>query len=62
MTRVQDMGNASFKRYKRIVPFNNKWWFRTREGEVMGPYISRSQAEEGVEVYVALVSNHFVAA
>lgn len=42
----------------RFVELNGKWFFMTREHGLQGPYASKTEAETGVQVYIAEHNHH----
>lgn len=40
-------------RSSRIYCVDGKWFFTTREGDNMGPFVSRHQAEKEVVVFIS---------
>lgn len=45
-------------RAKRIFNIEDKFFFSTREGLVVGPFVSESSARNGVSLYIKAVSNN----
>ena len=52
--RVSDRVTKLVPRSNRIVPVDKDWYFKTREGDFLGPYRTMEDAEFGIDVYVAL--------
>ncbi|TQV87154.1 DUF6316 family protein [Aliikangiella coralliicola] len=53
--RSEDFKDKHFQRSSRFQLINNKWFFKTREDEALGPYNSLEEAEYGVQVYISLM-------
>ncbi len=49
--RTGDDG-ADHSQTERFYESNSKWYFKTREGEDQGPFMSRKEAESGLAAYV----------
>jgi hypothetical protein len=45
-------------RSARVYRCNERWYFHTREGIPVGPYLHRSEAEDDSELLVRLLRNH----
>ncbi len=45
-------------RAKRIFNVDDKYFFNTREGVVVGPFRSESSASNGISVYIKAVNNN----
>ena len=43
-------------RCERFFSTNEGWYFSTREGENVGPFVTRRAAEKGVELYIKHMS------
>ena len=44
-------------RFDRFYNTNEGWFFSTREGENVGPFVSRSVAEKAVKLYIKYTTN-----
>lgn len=55
-----DEGGRSWFRTDRLVQEGDKWFFLTREGTVEGPFDTRMQAGERLEVYAQVMSLHLI--
>ena len=59
--RVDDPnGGRSWFRSDRLVREGNKWFFLTREGTVEGPFDTRAEAFDRLEVYAKVMSMNLV--
>ena len=45
------------RRGSRFYQTPRGWFFNTREGNIQGPYIDKESAKEGLNDYLAFVSN-----
>lgn len=59
VARRKDDPPVSRTRFRtdRLVADGGKWFFLTREGSVEGPFDSREDAEEQLEVYIRLMGS-----
>ena len=48
--------NGTWFRSDRLVEDGGRWFFLTREGTIEGPFESRLQAVQRLEVYVRIMS------
>ncbi len=58
--RRTDIIEEEFRRGSRYTSQCNSWYFKTREGDLLGPYSTPEKAVEGVEIYIALMNLHEV--
>lgn len=52
MYRKDDKQEKTYFRMDRIYLSNGVWFFSTREGQEVGPFISRGAARNGVFAYI----------
>ena len=57
--RRGEQGPFAKFRSDRFFHDNGKWYFQAREGNVEGPYHSRSEAETRLNEYIRIVSSGF---
>ena len=55
-------GNRSWFRTDRLVEERGQWYFLTREGTVEGPYESKVQAMEHLDLYAKVMSANLIEA
>ncbi len=53
--RKTDSKNASTFRTHRIHAINSDWYFLTREGQNIGPFSTKKEAEEGLAKFLKTV-------
>ena len=59
--RIDDPdGGRSWFRSDRLVRESDKWFFLTREGTVEGPFDTKFEASERLEVYARIMSTQFI--
>ena len=59
--RINDPdGGRSWFRSDRLVRESDKWFFLTREGTVEGPFDTKSEARERLEVYTRIMSTQLI--
>ncbi|WP_144394350.1 DUF6316 family protein [Pleionea sediminis] len=56
--RKTDILEQEFSCSSRYVQRGNSWYFKTREGDLLGPYATPEEASEAVELYIALMELH----
>ncbi|WP_144393503.1 DUF6316 family protein [Pleionea sediminis] len=56
--RATDYAKITHKKSSRFIKKNKHWYFKTREGEVKGPYETEEDAFDDVEFYIALMALH----
>ena len=61
-SRRKDDGPVSRTQFRteRVVHDNNSWYFLTREGTVEGPFDSKRDAQEHLEVYVRIAESNML--
>jgi hypothetical protein len=52
MYRKDDQDEKTRFRMDRIYMSNGTWYFSTREGEEVGPFVTRGSASNGVAAYI----------
>ena len=51
--RVEDFGRQStWYRSDRMIEQDGKWYFQTREGNIEGPYNTRLEAANALDVFI----------
>ena len=59
--RIDDPdGGRSWFRSERLVRESDKWFFLTREGTVEGPFDTRFEASERLDVYARVMSTELI--
>ncbi|WP_144393504.1 DUF6316 family protein [Pleionea sediminis] len=56
--RATDFIKKSIDRSSRFIQQNSQWFFKTREGEIYGPYESKEEISDAVDFYIALMDLH----
>lgn len=54
--RSTDKEQSRFKRSPRYVNIGNQWYFKTREGDLLGPYSSVIQVHKAEKCFIELVA------
>ena len=52
MYRKDDKAERTWFRMDRIYLSDSNWYFSTREGQEVGPFVSRGAATNGVAAYI----------
>jgi len=56
-TRTGDSGSETYYRSDRFYSEQGAWYAKTREGDELGPFDSKSEAKEGLEVFIEMNSD-----
>jgi hypothetical protein len=60
MTRKDTKKSLACYRTNRMFRENGDWFFKTREGDTVGPFQGELEASTQLEVYIRLVSSGLV--
>lgn len=52
--RSGEMGPVTYYRSDRFYSENGGWYFKTREGEELGPFDEKCDAKEALEMHILL--------
>ncbi|NVJ60561.1 MAG: hypothetical protein HWE27_09225 [Gammaproteobacteria bacterium] len=55
--RSTDKESIHFKRSPRYINLGDQWYFKTREGDLLGPYNSITQVHSAAQDFVVLITN-----
>ncbi|MEE4245580.1 MAG: DUF6316 family protein [Kangiellaceae bacterium] len=56
ISRSSDTSSVAVTRQPRYTLLHDKWYFKTREERLLGPYDTVEEAENGVKYYIELVT------
>ncbi|WP_144394843.1 DUF6316 family protein [Pleionea sediminis] len=56
--RTEDLDYKQFERSSRYIQEGKHWYFKTREGDFLGPYESVHSMLEAEQIYIALMKQH----
>ena len=56
--RRGEIGPVTYYRTDRFYSENGGWYFKTREGEELGPFDDKAEAKEALEMHILLNSDH----
>ena len=55
--RINDSGSETYYRSDRFYSEQGAWYAKTREGDELGPFDSKSEAKEALEVFIEMNSD-----